>query len=31
MNTLIRNAMTQDFSFAVSAEAYADLFLEMIQ
>ena len=31
MNTLVHNAMTTDFSFAVSAETYADLYLEMIE
>lgn len=31
MSTLIHNAMTTDFSFAVSAEAYADLYLELIE
>ena len=30
MKTLVRNAMTTDFSFKASAETYADLYLEMI-
>jgi len=31
MATLVDNAMRQDFSFALSGEAYADLYLELIR